>query len=152
MTEIVPRFEFRIWGENLDHELQLLERLAPASPPRESSETYLISSATDLCNAKIRSDLMDIKVLSRAERGLELWEPVLKAEFPLDGTTIATKIYPRLELERSKIESGLFNQAAFLDQIARDSRIKIVPVSKSRSRFQIGSCTAEFASIRVNGR
>jgi hypothetical protein len=152
MTEIVPRFEFRIWGENLDREHQLLRVLAPASPPKESSETYLISSATDRCNAKIRSGLIDIKLLRRTERGLELWEPVLKAKFPLDGPTIATKIYPRLELEPSKIDSGRFSPTAFLDQIARDSRIEIVPVSKRRSQFQVEGCTAEFASIRIGGR
>jgi len=43
---------------------------------------YLISAATDRCNAKIRNALMDIKIMIGTHRGLEQWKPVLKAGFP----------------------------------------------------------------------
>lgn len=149
MVEVKPRFEFRIWRERCERERKLLEALATPGAVKQSSEIYLISSASDRCNAKIRSSVMDIKVLNKIERGLELWEPVLKAEFPLDAATIATEVYPRLELAPHPISSGPFSVAGFLELISRDSRIAIVRVSKNRSQFQIGSCTAEFASIRI---
>jgi hypothetical protein len=149
MAEIKPRFEFRIWGENCDREHKLLEDLATPAARKESSEIYLISTVTDRCNVKIRSGLMDIKVLNRTERGLELWKPVLKAEFPLEAATICGRIYPTLELAPPAISSGPFTATSLLDLISRDSRIAIVPVSKNRSQYQIESCTAEFASVKI---
>jgi hypothetical protein len=152
MVEIKPRFEFRSWGENCERERKLLEALATPGTAKTSSEIYLISGSTDRSNVKIRSGLMDIKVLNRTERGLELWEPVLKAEFPLDAATIATGIYPRLELAPPAFSSGRFTEASFLELISRDLRIGIVPVSKNRVQFQIGSCAAEFAFVRIGGQ
>src|SRR5271166_3025868 len=69
MSEIKPRYEFRIWAETLTPIRERLERLAS---PKEtvSQETYLVSATTDKCNAKIRADLMDIKVLVAEDRGL----------------------------------------------------------------------------------
>ena len=51
MSEIKPRYEFRVWAETLTPIRERLERLAP---PKEtvSQETYLVSATTDKCNAK----------------------------------------------------------------------------------------------------
>ena len=152
MEEIKPRFEFRIWRDHCQREHELLEALTSPGASKTSQETYLISSATDRSNIKIRSGLMDIKVLDRTERGLELWKPVLKAEFPLDAATITNAIYARLELVPPAITAGPFPEASFLELMSRDARIAIVPVSKNRSQFQIGSCTAEFASVSIGGQ
>ena len=84
MPEIKPRYEFRVWAEMLAPLREQLERLA--SPKKTvSQETYLVSATTDKCNAKIRADLMDIKILVSEDRGLEQWNPILKATFPLDS-------------------------------------------------------------------
>ena len=152
MEEIKPRFEFRIWRDNCQRERELLGALTRPGTGNTSRETYLISSAAHRSNLKIRSGLMDIKVLDRTERGLELWKPVLKAEFPLDATTITTAIYPRLELEPPAVSPGPFPEASFLELMSRDARIAIVPVSKDRSQFEIGSCTAECASVIIDGQ
>ena len=80
VDEIKPRYEFRVWSDTL---VSVHHRLGLMAQPRtaESEETYLISSATDKCNAKIRAALMDIKVLVAEDRGLEQWKPVLKGNF-----------------------------------------------------------------------
>ena len=152
MEEIKPRFEFRIWRDNCRHERELLEALTRPGTSKTSRETYLISSVADRSNIKIRSGLMDIKVLDRTERGLELWKPVLKAEFPLDAATITTAVYARLELEPPAVSNGPFPEKSFLELMLRDARIAIVPVSKDRAQFQIGSCAAEFASVIIDGQ
>ena len=73
------------------HLPQYTRNLGFSAQPKttESEETYIVSKATDKCNAKIRAALMDIKVLVAEDRGLEQWKPVLKAGFPLESSVIA---------------------------------------------------------------
>jgi exopolyphosphatase / guanosine-5'-triphosphate,3'-diphosphate pyrophosphatase len=91
LSEIKPRYEFRIWAETLTPIREKLERLASLKET-VSQETYLVSAVTDKCNAKIRAALIDVKVLVAEDRGLEQWKPVLKAGFPLEISVIATQV------------------------------------------------------------
>ncbi len=151
MSEIKPRYEFRVWAETLT---SIRERLEHLASPKEtvSRETYLVSDTTDRCNAKIRADLMDIKLLVAEDRGLEQWNPILKATFPLESSVVATKVFPSLELPpplRAKSEYALDE---FLDDVMRaESRITIVDVSKTRYQFSVGVCAAEYSQITLNG-
>ena len=151
MDEIKPRYEFRVWSESLasvDKSLRL--RAQPRTA--ESEETYLISSATDRCNAKIRSALMDIKVLVAEDRGLEQWKPILKGTFPLENSVIATQVFPSLELPPPALLKSVYELDEFLDHVVRtDTRLTIVGVRKTRYQFRIGACTAEYAQIMING-
>ena len=58
----------------------------------ERQETYLVSRATEKCNAKIRAALMDTKVLVNEDRGLEQWKPVFKAGFPLESSAPCSRV------------------------------------------------------------
>lgn len=151
MNEIKPRYEFRVWSESfasVDKRLRLKAQPTTA----ESEETYLISSATDKCNAKIRAALMDIKVLVAEDRGLEQWKPILKGEFPLESSVIATQVFPSLELPAPALPKSAYDLDEFLDQVVRaDARLAIVGVRKTRYQFRIGACTAEYAQIMING-
>jgi exopolyphosphatase / guanosine-5'-triphosphate,3'-diphosphate pyrophosphatase len=150
MAKIKPRYEFRVWAENLS---PLREKLEGLAQPREtvSKETYLISAMTDRCNAKIRSGLMDVKILIHEDRGLEQWSPILKAGFPLDRSVIAGKVFPSLEVPTPRLLKSEYAMEEFLHQvIPSDRRIAVVDVSKTRYQFAIGVCQAEFASTTVN--
>jgi hypothetical protein len=151
VSEIKPRYEFRVWAETLTRMQDELERLA--SPKKTvSQETYLVSATTDKCNAKIRADLMDIKVLVAEDRGLEQWNPILKATFPLGSSVVATQIFPSLELPPPVLENSKYTLEEFLRDVMRpEPRISIVDVSKTRYQFTIGSCAAEYAQITFNG-
>ena len=55
-----------------------------ATPVDESDEVYLLAPGGD--NVKVRHGLVDVKVLRETDAtGLQRWEPILKAPFPLDG-------------------------------------------------------------------
>jgi len=151
MSEIKPRYEFRVWAEALSPVREKLESLA--SPKQTvSQETYLVSATTDKCNAKIRAELMDIKLLVAEDRGLEQWNPVLKATFPLEGSVIAAQVFPSLELPPPVLAKSAYTLDEFLGGVMRaDSRITIVNVSKTRYQFRIGVCAAEYAQITLNG-
>src|SRR5664279_560273 len=151
VDEIKPRYEFRVWSDTL---ASVHNRLGLMAQPRtaESEETYLISKATDKCNAKIRAALMDIKVLVAEDRGLQQWKPILKVGFPLDSSVIATQVFPSLELPPPALPKSVYELDEFLDHVAgADVRLAIVAVRKTRYQFRIGACAAEYAQIMING-
>jgi exopolyphosphatase/guanosine-5'-triphosphate,3'-diphosphate pyrophosphatase len=58
-----------------------------SGPVEESDELYLLSAGG--VNVKVRYDLMDIKLLREVDGdGLERWEPVMKAGFPLPAAEV----------------------------------------------------------------
>jgi exopolyphosphatase/guanosine-5'-triphosphate,3'-diphosphate pyrophosphatase len=84
---VVPRWEWRTFGATFGEADALLTGLTPTAV-EESDEVYLLSQAGD--NVKIRAELIDIKVLREVDRrGLERWEPVLKASFPIAVADVA---------------------------------------------------------------
>ena len=151
MAEIKPRYEFRVWGADLGAIRQKLEQLAAAKETK-SQETYLISSATDHCNAKIRDGLMDIKVLVAEDRGLEQWRPILKAGFPLERSIIAEQVFANLQLPAPALGKSAYELREFLDEVMRSRPgVTVVDVSKTRYQFSVGACAAEYGQVVLNG-
>jgi exopolyphosphatase/guanosine-5'-triphosphate,3'-diphosphate pyrophosphatase len=143
------RYEFRVWAQDL---AEIRKKLGDPDLFHKvsSNETYLISRTTDRCNAKLRSAIMDIKVLTHTDRGLEQWEPVLKAGFPLDAAVIASQIFPRLELEAPALSRAQYSIEEFLGEvIGPQAAIVVVDVSKRRVQFNLDACRAEFASVVI---
>src|SRR5437762_10176910 len=145
-----PRYEFRVWGNDLLHLREKLEQFDGAKPSSTSDESYLIPSATDNCNAKLRSGAIDIKILFNEYKGLEQWKPVLKAGFPLESSTITGQIFPALALKAPVLSKTKYATDEFVDEIVRiDNRIALVHVAKVRSRFEAMECMAEFADVVI---
>src|SRR6188768_2906221 len=87
MGGIVPRWEWRSFARSVpssDAAFETTERVV-----EESEELYLLTPDGD--NVKVRDELMDIKVLRETDAyGLQRWEPILKAQFPLDEESART--------------------------------------------------------------
>jgi exopolyphosphatase/guanosine-5'-triphosphate,3'-diphosphate pyrophosphatase len=62
MATIIPRWEWRTFGEGLGAAEEAFAALTPQQVV-ESDELYLLSSPEG--NVKIRNDLMDVKLLGR---------------------------------------------------------------------------------------
>ena len=151
MPEIKPRYEFRIWAESLETQRGKLEAMGAARETK-SAETYLISAVTERCNAKIRAELMDIKVLVAEDRGLEQWKPILKAGFPLSQMDIATQVFPALQIVAPTLVKEAYSFNEFLQGVVRpEPKIAVVAVSKTRYQFNIGVCAAEYSLITIDG-
>lgn len=152
MEEIKPRYEFRVWGDKL---VAVRERLELLAQPKvtDSEETYIVSAATEKCNAKIRAALMDIKVLVAVSRGLEQWKPIMKGEFPLQKSMIVDQVFPSLEVAAPTLSKSSYELKEFLDEVIRPHpKLKIAEVRKTRYQFKIGECAAEYAQVTINGR
>jgi exopolyphosphatase/guanosine-5'-triphosphate,3'-diphosphate pyrophosphatase len=152
MDEIQPRYEFRVWAVSFAELRETLAKQASPTRSETSQETYLISSSSDKCNAKLRRRLMDIKVLVGTDRGLEQWKPMLKADFPLDKNVIETQVFPSLEVKAPALSRPSYSMEEFLDDIMRRQReISVVNVSKTRQQFSLNGCQAEFAAVTIDG-
>jgi hypothetical protein len=69
---MAPRYEFRIFGEGLGAERELLRRLAEAGHEEARTDVYFVVPGRTDASLKLRGDKLDLKLL-RAERdGLEL--------------------------------------------------------------------------------
>lgn len=120
--------------------------------PRESDEIYLLDPRGTQ-NAKIRDEVLDIKQLHQTDAdGLELWEPVFKARFPLSRSDLASaSAFWALPLENMARETYTIQQ--FIDEvIALRADLLVVRIYKSRRGFIFGGCIAEVAKLAVESR
>jgi exopolyphosphatase/guanosine-5'-triphosphate,3'-diphosphate pyrophosphatase len=149
-SPITPRWEWRTFGESFGGAEAVLSDLKPTDDA-ESDELYLLSEHGD--NVKVRDDLLDIKVLRQVDRrGLERWEPVMKAPFPLDAATV-TRVFEALHepvpvLARSSYELD----DLVMELIEPNPRVRALPVHKRRVRYRLGGCMSEISEITAGGR
>jgi len=150
MGVIVPRWEWRSFGQSFGG----AERRLAALPPhgvQESDELYLLSAAA--ANVKVRSALMDIKVLTQVNAdGLEQWIPVMKSRFPLSAAETA-KVLEALGLPAPALPGASDTLDQFLDDFAKPGgAIRAVAVHKRRTRYTVGGCMAELSEVVANGQ
>jgi exopolyphosphatase/guanosine-5'-triphosphate,3'-diphosphate pyrophosphatase len=148
---VVPRWEWRIFG---DHFGGAEARLADASPEgvEESGELYLLSPAGEE-SVKVRDDLLDVKhLLQVSESGLEQWQPVLKASFPVAAADVEAAL-SRLRTAVPPIERDAYTLDQLLDELVRPSRdVRIAKVRKRRTRYTLGGCMTELTTVQADGR
>ena len=150
VAKIVPRWEWRTFDASLNAiECRIAAALEHVAP-HTSAEIYLLRLGGPQ-NAKIRDAILDVKRLHQVDvNGLELWEPVLKAKFPLSQNDVATAF-----LEWQLSLPGLGRNTYTIDQftnqlIAAQQHLRVAPVTKSRRRFSCAGCIAEFARLSVD--
>ena len=143
------RWEWRSVGKRFGVAEERITRLTP-SGPKETDEIYFLSGGGE--NVKVRDDLMDIKVLRQVNGdGLEQWAPVMKADFPLSTTQVAT-VVEAMRVPAPESLAGGCSLDAMLDAFDRpDSGVRVVRVHKRRVRYTVEGCMAELSDIVANG-
>jgi exopolyphosphatase/guanosine-5'-triphosphate,3'-diphosphate pyrophosphatase len=146
---IIPRWEWRVFGIAFGPAKDAFAALTPG-PVEEGDEIYLLSAAG--ANVKIRG-LMDIKLLREVDAvGLERWEPVVKAGFPLSRGDVAT-VFDALGVDPPPLTRDAYTSEQFLAELVEPSdAVRVVRVHKRRTRFTLGGCMAELADVEANGR
>jgi exopolyphosphatase / guanosine-5'-triphosphate,3'-diphosphate pyrophosphatase len=154
MAVIIPRWEWRTFGSHVG---DAVARIAATTSTgtADSDETYLLVSGADAPTAivKVRFDLMDIKVLREVSpAGLERWEPILKAGFPMPAADVA-RVCEALHLPAPGHGRADYTLQQFLDEIATPSgMIRPVAVHKHRVRYTVGGCSSEVSDVVADGR
>jgi len=146
---ITPRWEFRVFGPRFGGAESRLAAL-PSLGVQESDELYLLSAAG--ANVKVRSALMDIKVLKQVNAdGLEQWMPVKKVGFPLPAAETAA-VLDALGLPAPSLSGESYTLDQFIEKFVKPSgAIRAVTVHKRRARYTVGGCMAELSDVVVNG-
>lgn len=147
--QIIPRWEWRTFGVTFGAAEEYLAALEPTDV-QESQELYLLSPTGD--TVKIRFGLMDIKLLREVGvAGLERWEPVFKAEFPLDREQIAL-VFDALREETPELARDTYTHDEFLAEVVEPHpQVRSVDVAKRRVRYTIEGCIGEFSQVRTGG-
>ena len=84
MTEPVPRFEFRLFGQCFEREELRLRSLTPCVDIGESREIYLLGhSGAGERNLKIRDEKLELKRLVDRQGDLQRWRPAGQWAFPV---------------------------------------------------------------------
>lgn len=151
MDEVAYRWEWRAFGNRLDSAETVFSTLTPVAEPVETEETYLLGSGN--VNVKIRFALLDIKKLMEVDqKGLQLWAPISKAEFPLSAEEVAA-IFDAWELPTPELELDLYPLDQFLDRlVGPDPRLDVVAVRKHRVRYSIEGSMSELTTLKAGGR
>jgi len=148
-NKIIPRWEWRCFAPSLATIAQAVAIPSNAAS-QESDEIYMLDlRGTE--NAKIRSGVLDIKELRQIDaNGLELWEPVLKARFPLSRSDLAAASAVRaLPLETLPRETYTIEQ--FVEEvISLRADLHVVRVHKPRRTFTFTGCIAELVRLAVD--
>ncbi|HEY6570566.1 MAG TPA: hypothetical protein VIZ22_09765 [Candidatus Limnocylindrales bacterium] len=149
MPGIIPRWEWRTFGSRYGIAESRFAALTPTGV-QESDELYLVGGAGD--NVKVRDDLMDIKVLRETDAdGLERWEPVMKAAFPLPAADVG-RVFESLRLAAPDLAREAYTLDQFVDElVAPSGTLRAVKVHKRRVRYKVGGCTSEVSDVTVDG-
>ncbi len=139
-----PHWEWRVFQRNF----------AAPDPAEEagqsvSEEAYFLSLVSPH-NVRVRDGRLVIKHLEQQERtGLELWRPVLDAEFPIDDDALdaayaAWRITPPAKGTRLHSLADLINNL-----VVPHRELRVVSVTKRQIPISVGGCRGERAQITV---
>lgn len=146
-TEIIPRWEWRTFGVQFGPAEDYLARLTPTGS-KESDELYLLSVGGD--TVKVRDGLMDIKLLREVgTAGLERWEPVLKAAFPL-GRGDIDAVFAALREPVPELTRETYSLEELLREVVDPHPgVRAVPVHKRRVRYTVEGCIGELSEVEL---
>jgi exopolyphosphatase/guanosine-5'-triphosphate,3'-diphosphate pyrophosphatase len=96
--------------------------------------------------------LMDIKFLREVDGdGLERWEPVMKAGFPLPAGEVS-RVFDALDVVPPPLTRAAYTLGQFLTDLVEPSSVRAVRVHKRRQHYTLANCMAEVADLEVDGR
>ena len=153
MNEIVPRYEFRLFGTCLGMAEQRLRALAPCESISESREIYLLDSdRVHEMNVKIRRGKLELKRLVDRHRGLERWRPAGQWAFPVAPDILRDTLWPDALPDQGTPPATMLSANDLLRLVAqRDVSLRRANVAKRRFRFSLPVCRAELDQLLVNG-
>jgi hypothetical protein len=152
-TKIVPRAEFRVFGQGVidivkqkmwdaGAVLQKARRMPP--------ETYFLSARTSEANVKVRDGLLDIKIkVGETPEGYEIFQPRGKFQFPVKREDLAA-ILVHLEVEMP-LEKETCSIEEFIAMARKHPDLVPVNVEKMRYGFTVGGIICEYAQVWFNG-
>ncbi|RLD45875.1 MAG: hypothetical protein DRI86_04735 [Bacteroidetes bacterium] len=152
MTLIIPRYEFRIFGTDIQYIIENLKRVGKFQKERKISEIYLMTAGNTDNNIKIRNKNIDIKRLVENSENLEQWKPFNIGKFPLKTEIIKNDIFPSLGVEAPAFDKAMYTLEQFMKELIIDDPDIIVALTeKERFGYSFNNCICEYAKVKING-
>ena len=152
MQAIIPRYEFRAFAQNFGLAEEKTRKLSKLDKFRETSEIYILSNGNNENNVKIRYDVLDVKVFVKEEKGLQQWNPRLKADFPMKIEVIRDDVLPALGAAVPEFNRSAYTLEQFLEDIMiPHPELVLARVFKRRFGYTINGCISEIAELLING-
>jgi hypothetical protein len=149
---ILPRYEFRIFGNNLSEYEDKIMQFSEKEITREMDSIYILTPYKKKSNIKIRQGVMDIKHLEHEHECLQQWNPFLVGSFPLAADVIKSVVFPALGIVCPVFERKKYTLKQFVEEvISIDPDITVAYVWKTRHAYTVNGCITEIAEIKVNG-
>jgi exopolyphosphatase/guanosine-5'-triphosphate,3'-diphosphate pyrophosphatase len=116
----------------------------------EGDELYLLSGKSNE-SVKVRDELLDVKHLERVdENGLELWDPVMKAPFPLAAADVE-QVLVALGIAVPPLARSEYTLDDLLGELVEPSPdLLAVEVHKRRERHTTAGCMAELTDVKAD--
>ena len=153
--ESKPRFEFRSFGQDFSAAAARMARMSIPVPEklweRHSDETYIMSRSNNTNNTKIRDGKMDIKTYVQTVDGLEQWNPLMKAEFPVPRKTLEDDVFPAFKVAMPELEQEQYSYEEFIVIIDAHADLQAVKVHKQRFAYSVNDTLCEVANVLING-
>lgn len=150
-----PRFEFRTFGRDFEEAAFLMSRLSVPVPEkvweRTSEEIYIVSKTNDINNTKVRDGKMDIKTFVQEVDGLEQWNPLMKAEFPISAEVLKNKVYPAFKIAVPDFDKETYTFDEFMEMVKSNPDLLAVKVEKQRFGYMVNDTICEVANVWING-
>ena len=152
VTSVIPRYEFRVFGNDLSEYEDKIEQYSEKEMTREMDSIYLLTPWKRKNNVKIRQGVMDIKHLEQEHGCLQQWNPFLVGSFPLVADIIKSVVFPALGIVCPVFERKKYSLKQFIEEVILiDPDIAVAYVWKKRHAYTIEGCITEIAEIKVNG-
>lgn len=150
-----PRFEFRTFGQDFEEEYYRMSRLSAPVPEkvwdRKSEEIYIVSRTNNINNTKIRDGKMDIKTFVQEVDGLEQWNPLMKAEFPISVDILGKEVFPAFQVDIPDLKKESYKLDEFLQMVEQHAQLQAVRVKKHRYGYMVNDTICEAAEVLING-
>jgi hypothetical protein len=150
MGEIIARWEFRTFADDLGEAEKNIKENYECTLKRESSEVYILSRHS-MNNTKVRDDLMDIKIPKEIdENKLEQWYPLMKAGFPVSPKVLKT-VYENWNIDAPDFKRDEYTYDQFMSELVDPNPdLTAVNVFKERHGYMINECIVELAYLKFN--
>ena len=87
----------------------------------------------------------------QAVDGLEQWNPLMKAEFPISANTLKTDVYPAFQIDIPDFKKESYSLDEFLQMITEHPDLQAVRVKKHRFGYMVNNTICEVGDVLING-
>ncbi len=151
MTEnVTPRYEFRVFENDLGSASDALSKLAQDRSQDRQRDTYIVSRLNIDTNVKVRENRLELKVLEAREGLFELWRPVFEQTFPIDSGLFIEHVAPRLGIDLDVPKrSRELALPELLSMLSRIPAVHPVTLEKERVLFNHGDARSEATEVVI---